>query len=349
VATTKTSSTAGIRSEGNFVAYFGAADGPPIAVRNITKPPPARFVLARGSFEFMVFGFSSSCNTAESDVTDTPDVFPRRNRNGKRIFEQGTLPGSYLRGLSMGLDLALGVVILIAAFRGWFQGFVGQAVRLTSLVIAVYGAVRVRDYGKPYVIAYLTKIQPDVIDRLLWWVSFILTYLLLVAVSMLVVKMTRRPAIPGIPQSDRNDQFAGFFLGAAKGLLIAAFLAAGIQNYGREHAKNVSWAEDQAKASWALKWDETYQPARKIWASQPVQHFRNHIYRMGIDKPHKSGDPLETGGDGTEAENPLRTASRPTEAESTRSDGHSADHATPSGSSTSSPTPPAEAPPSSTE
>jgi uncharacterized membrane protein required for colicin V production len=294
----------------------------------------------------MLFGFSSSCNTEESDLTDTPDVFPQRNRSGKRIYEQDTSPGSYLRGQSMGLDLALGIVILIAAFRGWFKGFVSQVVRLTSLVVAAYGAVRVRDYSKPYVMPYLTKIQPDVIDRLLWWVSAVVTYLLLVAVAMVVVKMTRRPAIPGIPQSDRNDQFAGFFLGAAKGLLIAAFLAAGIQNYGLEHAKNVSWAEDQAKASWALKWNEAYQPARKIWASKPVQHFVNHIHRMGI---HQPGDPIETGGDSPAAESPVRTASRPAEAEGTLSIGHSAETASRSGSSKLSAAPPAEAPPSSTE
>ena len=191
----------------------------------------------------------------------------------------------------MGLDLVLGVIILIAAFRGWFQGFVSQAVRLASLVAAVYAAVRVRDYAKPYVVPYLTTIQPDLVDRLLWWVSAVVTYLVLVGVALLVVKMTRRPEIPGISQSGRNDQFAGFFLGALKGLVVAAFVAAGIQNYGLEQVKNVSWAEEQAKASWALKWNETYQPARKIWASRPVRHFVDHIQRMGL---HRPGDPAET-------------------------------------------------------
>ena len=38
----------------------------------------------------------------------------------------------------MGLDLALGVVILIAAFRGWFQGFVSQTVEIVGLIACVY-------------------------------------------------------------------------------------------------------------------------------------------------------------------------------------------------------------------
>jgi uncharacterized membrane protein required for colicin V production len=166
----------------------------------------------------------------------------------------------------MGLDLGLGVIILIAAFRGWFQGFMTQIVRLGALVASVYAAVRVRDYAKPYVVPYLTTIESDVVDRLLWWVSAVVTYLAIVGVAMLTIKMTKRPEIPGISPSGRNDQFAGFFLGAAKGLLIAAFVAAGIQNYGLEQAKNVSWAEEQAKTSWALKWNEAYRPAHRIWS-----------------------------------------------------------------------------------
>ena len=152
----------------------------------------------------------------------------------------------------MGLDLALGVIILIAAFRGWFQGFVSQAVRIASVIACVYLADQVRDYAKPYVVPYLSTIQPDLVDRLLWWVSAVATYIVLVGVAMLVIKMTRRPEIPGISRSGRNDQFAGFLLGSAKGLLIAAFLAAGILKYGSEPIETVSWAQEQVKASWAL-------------------------------------------------------------------------------------------------
>ena len=103
----------------------------------------------------------------------------------------------------MGLDLALGVIILIAAFRGWFQGFICQAVRLASLVAACMRRFAVRTTPSLTSLPYLTTIQPDLVDRLLWWVSAVVTYLVLVGVAMLVVKMTRRPEIPGISQSGR--------------------------------------------------------------------------------------------------------------------------------------------------
>jgi uncharacterized membrane protein required for colicin V production len=214
----------------------------------------------------------------------------------------------------MGLDLTLGIIILIAAFRGWFQGFVSQAVRLGGVIACVYLAEPVRDYAKPHVLPYLPSIQPELVDRLLWWVSAAVTYVVLVGAASLVIKMTRRPEIPGISQSGRNDQFAGFLLGAAKGVLIAAFATAGVQKYALDQIKTVSWAEEQVKTSWALQWTEAYQPVPKIWASPPVRHFVNYVERMGLSKP---GEPSQApAGEEDVGEAPsVQTASRPTEGE----------------------------------
>jgi uncharacterized membrane protein required for colicin V production len=214
----------------------------------------------------------------------------------------------------MWLDVTLGAIILIAAFRGCFQGFVRQAIRIGGLIACVYLAEPVRDYAKPEVLPYLPTIQPELIDRLLWWVAAILAYVVLVGVATLVVKMTRRPEIPGIAQSSRNDQFAGFMLGATKGLLAAACATAGLQKYGMEQVKTVAWAEEQVQSSWALKWTDTYQPVPRIWSSRPVQHFVNYVEQMGLRKP---GQPSQSPADDeAEAEDPpVRTASRPAEAD----------------------------------
>lgn len=241
----------------------------------------------------------------------------------------------------MGLDVALGLVVLVAAFRGWFQGFVIQAVRLCALVAAVYGSGHVRDYAKPYVLPYLQSVRADVIDRLLWWACAVVTYLALVGIAALIIKITRRPEIPGMPQSGRNDQFAGFFLGIVKGVLIASFVAAGIQNYAMDQVKTVSWGEEQVKASWALKWNEAYQPARKVWASRPVRHFVDHIKRMGLLDPEEAS--ATSPGDEIGTDPPVRTASRPSPSEGSGRDGHSGESSEGSGPAASSTPPAAEA------
>src|SRR5262249_13880031 len=127
---------------------------------------------------------------------------------------------------TMGLDLILGVVILVAAYRGWSQGFISQVVRITSFVACVYIADRVRNLARPYATPYLVNVPADLVDPVLWWVSAVVTFVVLVGVASLIVKMTRRPMIPGIPDSDRNDRFAGLMLGALKGLVVAAVIAA---------------------------------------------------------------------------------------------------------------------------
>jgi uncharacterized membrane protein required for colicin V production len=183
----------------------------------------------------------------------------------------------------MGLDVALAIVILIAGLRGWLQGFVYQAIRLGGLIACVYLADPVRDQAKPYVLPNLPTLQPELIDRLLWWVSAVVTYVVIVGGLTLAVKMTRRPEIPGMPpQRSRNDQFAGFVLGLAKGALVAAFLVAALQTYAMDQIGTMPWAEQQVKSSSAVLWNSQYHPASRIWHSVPVRHFVNHIQRMGL-------------------------------------------------------------------
>jgi uncharacterized membrane protein required for colicin V production len=230
----------------------------------------------------------------------------------------------------MGLDLVFGAIILGAAFRGWFRGFVSQTVRLASLVACVYLGDRVRDYVKPYVTPYLASIQADLIDRLLWWVSAVATWVVLVGVASLVIKMTRRPEIPGISRKGLNDQFAGFMLGAVKGVLIAAFLIHGVQSHGMAQVKTVEWADEQVKASWAFRWSEAYQPVPKIWSSRIVRHFVARIEQMGIRKPGEVGPPDEN--DGAASEAPVRTANSridPGVTGGSRSDGDRSSSSTP--------------------
>ena len=124
----------------------------------------------------------------------------------------------------MGLDLALGGLVLLIGLRGWFKGFILQAVRLAGLVACVYLADPVRNAAKPHVAGYLPSIQPQLVDRLLWWVAAVTCYLVLVGVATLLVKLSRKKTL-GEPEPRYNDQFAGFLLGLIKGAAVAASLA----------------------------------------------------------------------------------------------------------------------------
>ena len=182
----------------------------------------------------------------------------------------------------MGLDLALGAVILVAAIRGWLRGFVGQAIRLSGFVGCFYLADPVRDQARPYVLPRLPKVDPALMDRMLWWASAIASYIVVVGLATLAIKMMRRPDAAGKPEARRDDQFAGFLLGAAKGAVVAIFLTAAVQKYGLEAAKKSEWAGRQLENSRALVWNQKYQPVPKIWESPPVRRFVEHIQKNGL-------------------------------------------------------------------
>jgi uncharacterized membrane protein required for colicin V production len=185
----------------------------------------------------------------------------------------------------MGLDLALGVLILISGIRGWIKGFMSQAVRIAGFVACFYLADPLREQARPYVLTYLPKIETGLMDRILWWVAAVVSYVLLVGLTTLAIQTAKRPQAPGESNSARNDQFAGFFLGAAKGALVAAFIAAGVEKYAPEFVNKTAWAEHQLTGSFALKWTEQYKPVPRIWATPAVRRFVEHIQRNGLKTP----------------------------------------------------------------
>lgn len=184
----------------------------------------------------------------------------------------------------MGLDLVLGAIVLLAALRGWFRGFTSQAVRLGSFVACFYLADPVREEIRPYIIPRLPLVDPALLDRIFWWVSAVIAYILMLAFLSLAVRLMRTPPEPGEPMPRRGDRIIGMFLGAGKGALVAAFLCAGLLKFDEDLARHVPWAERQTKGSMALKWSQEYQPVPRIWAAPPVRHFVEHIQRNGMGR-----------------------------------------------------------------
>ena len=117
---------------------------------------------------------------------------------------------------------------------------------------------------------------------MLWWASAVVSYVVVVGLATLAIKLMRRPDASGSSETRRDDRFAGFLFGAAKGAVVAVFLTAAVQKYGLEAAKRSEWAGRQVDNSKALAWNQKYQPVPKIWESPPVRRFVEHIQRNGL-------------------------------------------------------------------
>ncbi len=217
----------------------------------------------------------------------------------------------------MGLDITLGVVVLIAAVRGWFKGFLRQAIPLGALVGCVYAADPVRDLVRPHAAGYFPSIGPEILDRLLWWSSAVLSYVLMTGIGLSILKSMKRRTY-GEPEPNRADQGAGFTLGALKGAIVASFLAAAVAKYGPPYFATTPFAEEQTKTSRAMEWSVQFRPAEKLWESVPVQAFVARVKNRGVwsagevkalDKkvPEKPAG-TETAKPSATADTPIRTA-----------------------------------------
>lgn len=189
----------------------------------------------------------------------------------------------------MGMDLILGSLVLVAAVRGWFRGFFAQAIRIGGLVGGVYLAGPIRDLARPIAAERLTSMAPDLLDRLLWWIAAVGSYVVLSGVATGILSASRRrlardrEAAGGLLGSaHRGDHSAGALFGAAKGLIVAAFLAGMLQQYAPDYLKAGGWAGEQVQTSYALTLTERHEPARRIWESEPVRAFVSHIREMGL-------------------------------------------------------------------
>jgi hypothetical protein len=206
----------------------------------------------------------------------------------------------------MGLDIALGIMVVLGAIRGWFLGFVSQAIRLGGLVGCVYAAAPIRDQARPYVVPYLTSVPPTILDRMLWWTSAAAAYVAMVGLASVAVKVYRRRPY-GEPEPNRADQFAGMLLSAGKAAVVAAFLVGAIDRFALSWIKQVPWATDLTTSSTALVWHEQYHPSERIWTAAPVQHFVGYVQKMGVASPSET----PTDKPSTPEAPPVQTASRP--------------------------------------
>jgi hypothetical protein len=186
------------------------------------------------------------------------------------------------------MDLILGAMVLVSALRGWFRGFFSQAIRLGAIVGGVYLAAPVRDLARPIVADRMTSMAPELLDRILWWVAAVVSYVVLsgTATGLLSAysrRAARSRAAEGLAGGNyRGDQSAGFLLGAAKGAVVVAFVVASIQQYAPEYLKHGGWVGQQVETSHLLALSARFEPARRIWESQPVRVFVDHVRTMGL-------------------------------------------------------------------
>lgn len=184
----------------------------------------------------------------------------------------------------MGLDIAMGLVVLVWAIRGYLRGFVFQAIRLAGLIASPFLADPIRDALQPQLAPQFPTISPELLSRLIWWSASVLTFVILTGLGGLTYRLSQRRTM-GEPEPNYADQGAGFLLGMVKGAILAVALVALVDGYALDRLKQVPWVDEQVKSSQALALSREYEPARKLWELAPVQAYVTQVRRNGSLAP----------------------------------------------------------------
>jgi len=182
----------------------------------------------------------------------------------------------------MAIDIAAGVMILLASIRGLRRGFLAQAIGLAALIGCVYAADPLRDLALPYAQAKFPTIQAPLFAKLLWWVAAVLGFVVMAGLATTIVKLLKAKPYEGEPEKAPVDRGGGFVFGALKGAVVTAFLLWGLQAYEPAILKLGPWVEQQVTKSRVLMLSRTHHPAERLWHAVPVQAFVARVKSRGF-------------------------------------------------------------------
>ena len=112
------------------------------------------------------------------------------------------------------IDIVFALLVLIAAIRGAFRGFVTEVGSMAALILG-FGAAIV--FYKPVALLLDRQFGPSMWNQLIaFLILFLLGYLLVKLVQRMLQNIIERPSL------DRLDSAMGFLLGLAEGLLVVA-------------------------------------------------------------------------------------------------------------------------------
>lgn len=185
----------------------------------------------------------------------------------------------------MGLDIALGLIALSMAVSGWRAGFWLQTMRLICLVVGLYAAEPISIQAQPYVAQHIKLEDPAMLQRGLWWASWLAVYTLGSMVLSMVArigKWRKSPLQAELEPPGKFDPFGGFIFGLAKAGLVAAFLAAAMDRYAIPKIEHKDWAKKYVLTSRALTYSRKYEPIPKILSAEPVKSMLTIIQEKGL-------------------------------------------------------------------
>lgn len=185
----------------------------------------------------------------------------------------------------MGLDIALGLIALGMAVSGWRNGFWVQIMRLICLVAGLYLAEPIALRAEPYVSQHIKIEDAKLLQRALWWGSWLAVYTLgsmIVGMAARVGRWRKSPLQAELEPPGNFDPIMGFLFGLTKAVVVSSFITAALDRYAIEKIQHRDWAKNYIVNSKALDYSRKYEPVPKILGAEPVKSMLSIIQEKGL-------------------------------------------------------------------
>lgn len=161
-----------------------------------------------------------------------------------------------------GVDIALGVIILIGAYSGYREGFLMELFSFAALLLGVLGGFKLMGWAMLFIAE-----QFDIAEKMLPYVAFAVVFIVIVIVVRLLGKMIK----VSIDKTflGRIDELAGAFLGLFKTIFLLSVVIWIIEALHLNLPNG--WVDD----SWLFPYVEVFAPVITSWISEIFPVFRD--------------------------------------------------------------------------
>jgi len=149
------------------------------------------------------------------------------------------------------IDIILGVLLVLAAFRGFYKGFVAEVASLAALILGVWGAIHFSHLTSDFIVDTFNY-EPEYLGLVAFFVTFIVIVIVVHLVGKAVETIVSAVALGFI------NRLAGILFGIIKSALILSVLLLVFE----EVDDNVGMIPEDMKAD-----SQMYEPVKNLLPS----------------------------------------------------------------------------------
>lgn len=178
----------------------------------------------------------------------------------------------------MGFDIAIGIVLLLGAVRGFKKGFARQILTLTSLILAFVFAKPLAERLAGPLAGPLEQFPEAVAESMVYTGSLLGLFLVVNLFGTLYLYVYRTRSL-GVNAPSLQDRIVGVFVGVAVGGFIACVLISQVSRLPAM-VRESDIVQTHFTGSRGVKLAMEYQISTRVWETPEVQRAYLHAGRL---------------------------------------------------------------------